>query len=132
MPPEASRCSPTPATTSPTWALAIALGAAWLARRPPTLKRSFGYKRAEILAAFLNAITLVVIGALIVFEAIRRFGNPPDVPGGWMIAVATVGVLINAAGAAEVYRRGGEDLNLRLRSLCSINAPSAVACEGNT
>lgn len=94
-------------------ALAIALGAAWLARRPPTLKRSFGFKRAEILAAFLNAITLVVIGALIVFEAIRRFENPPDVPGGWMIAVATVGVLINAAGAAAVYRRGGEDLNLR-------------------
>lgn len=94
-------------------ALAIALGAAWLARRPPTLKRSFGFKRAEILAAFLNAITLVVIGALIVFEAIRRFENPPDVPGGWMVAVATVGVVINAAGAAAVYRRGGEDLNLR-------------------
>lgn len=94
-------------------ALGLALGAVWLAERPATPRRSFGFKRAEILAALLNALTIIVIAVLIFVEAARRFANPPDVPGGWLIVVAGIGVAINAAGAAAVFRRGGEDVNMR-------------------
>jgi cobalt-zinc-cadmium efflux system protein len=98
---------------SDVFALAIALGASWLAQRPATAKRSFGFLRAEILAAFINAVSLVVIALLIGVEAIRRFGNPPDVPGGWLIVVAALGIVINGAGAAVLARGGRDNLNLR-------------------
>lgn len=94
-------------------ALAVAAGAVWLASRPATPNRSFGFKRAEILAALLNAVSLIVIAILIFVEAVRRFQSPPHVTGGWLIGVATLGLLINAVGAAFVFRRGGRDLNLR-------------------
>lgn len=94
-------------------ALAVALAAARLAARPPTTRTTFGFKRAEILAAFVNAVTLVVIAIVIVVEAVRRLGDAPDVPGGWMIAVAAVGIAVNAAGAAAVARGAAENLNLR-------------------
>lgn len=94
-------------------ALGIAAGAVVLAGRPATPNRSFGLKRAEILAALVNAVSLVVIAVLIFVEAGRRFSHPPDVPGGWLVVVAALGLAINAAGAALVFRRGGHDLNLR-------------------
>ena len=90
---------------SDVFALTIALGASWLAQRPPTAIRSFGYKRAEIVAAFINALSLVLIALVIAVEAFRRFGDPPDVPGGWLIVVAAIGILVNAAGAAAPFRR---------------------------
>lgn len=98
---------------SDVFALAIALAAAWLMRRPPTARRSFGFMRAEILAAFVNAVLLVVIAIAIAVEAVRRIGDPPDVPGGWLVVVAGVGILVNAAGAAAVFRGSATNLNLR-------------------
>ena len=98
---------------SDVFALAIALAASWLALRPATAQRSFGFKRAEILAAFVNALSLVVIALLIGVEAIRRLGDPPAVPGGWLIIVAALGIAINAGGAALVARGARHDLNLR-------------------
>ena len=94
-------------------ALGLALGAVWLAGRPPTPRRSFGFMRAEILAALLNALSIVAIAVLIFVGAARRFADPPEVPGGWLIVVAALGIAVNAAGAAVVFRRGGEDLNMR-------------------
>jgi cobalt-zinc-cadmium efflux system protein len=94
-------------------ALSVAAGAVVLARRPATPNRSFGLRRAEILAALVNAVSLIVIAIVVFVGAARRFADPPDVPGGWLIAVAAVGLLVNAAGAVAVFRRGGEDLNLR-------------------
>jgi cobalt-zinc-cadmium efflux system protein len=94
-------------------ALAVAAGAVWLARRPPTLRTSFGLKRAEILAALVNAVTLIAIAIVVIVAAVRRLADPPEVPGGWLIVVAAVGLLINTVGAALVFRRGGRDLNLR-------------------
>ena len=94
-------------------ALAIALGASWLATRPPTTRRTFGFKRAEILAAFVNALTLVLIALVIAVEALRRIGDPPDVPGGWLIVVAALGIGVNAAGAAVLARGARHDLNVR-------------------
>lgn len=79
--------------------LAIALVAIWLAEKPPTLQRSFGYQRAEILAALLNGVTLVLVSLWIFYEAYRRLEDPPEVLGGTMLAVALVGLVVNVAAA---------------------------------
>jgi len=94
-------------------ALSVAAGAVLLARRPATPNRSFGFRRAEILAALVNAVSLIVIAVIVFVGAVRRFSDPPDVPGGWLVVVATIGLAVNLVGAAAVFRRGGEDLNLR-------------------
>jgi len=94
-------------------ALGVAAGAVMLARRPSTPNQSFGFKRAEILAALFNAVSLIVIALIVFVGAARRFADPATVPGGWLIIVASIGLLVNAIGAAVVFRRGGEDINLR-------------------
>lgn len=94
-------------------ALGVAAGAVLLARRPSTPNRSFGFRRAEILAALVNAVSLIAVAAVVFVGAARRLADPPDVPGGWLVVVATVGLLVNAIGAAAVFRPGARDLNLR-------------------
>jgi cobalt-zinc-cadmium efflux system protein len=93
--------------------LGVALFAVWLAARPATPQRSFGYKRAEILAALFNGVTLVAISVWIFYEAYRRLSEPPEILGGPMLAVAVVGLLVNFAGAAILARSGGESLNVQ-------------------
>ena len=93
--------------------LGVALFAVWLAARPATPQRSFGYKRAEILAALFNGATLVAISVWIFYEAFRRLSEPPEILGGPMLAVAFVGLLVNVAGAAILARSGGESLNVQ-------------------
>jgi cobalt-zinc-cadmium efflux system protein len=93
--------------------LGIALFAVWLSGRPATPNRSFGYKRAEILAALFNGATLVAISIWIFVEAYRRFFEPPEILGGWMLAVAALGLVVNVAGALILWRSGGESLNLQ-------------------
>jgi cobalt-zinc-cadmium efflux system protein len=92
--------------------LGIALFAAWLAQRPATPDKSFGYRRAEILAALANGVTLVVVAIWIFVEAYSRFADPPEVLGTPMLAVATLGLLVNVIGAFVLYRSGGESLNV--------------------
>ena len=93
--------------------LGIALFAVWLAGRPATPNRSFGYKRAEILAALFNGATLVAISIWIFVEAYGRFFEPPEILGGWMLAVAALGLVVNVAGVMILWRSGGESLNLQ-------------------
>jgi cobalt-zinc-cadmium efflux system protein len=93
--------------------LGLALFAAWLAGRPATPERTFGYQRAEILAALFNGVTLVAISIWIFVEAYSRLREPPDVLGGWMLAVAVIGLLVNAAGAAILSRSNDENLNVQ-------------------
>ncbi len=93
--------------------LGVALFAVWLAGKSATPNRSFGYKRAEILAALFNGATLVAISIWIFIEAYRRFFEPPEILGGWMLAVATLGLAVNVAGAMILWRSGGESLNLQ-------------------
>lgn len=92
--------------------LGLALFAAWLATRPATPEKSFGYRRAEILAALANGITLVAISLWVFVEAISRLREPTEVLGGPMLAVAALGLLVNAVGAIVLYRSGGESLNV--------------------
>ncbi|HET9507035.1 MAG TPA: cation diffusion facilitator family transporter [Gaiellaceae bacterium] len=97
---------------SDAFALALALFAAWLARRPATPERSFGWRRAEILAALANAVTLVVLGLWIVIEAVRRLGDPPPVEGGWVLVAGTAGLVVNVIAARLLHGAGG-GLNVR-------------------
>ena len=91
----------------------LALFAVWLAGRPATLSRSYGYKRAEILAALANGVLLVVVAVWILVEAWRRFDDPPDVLGGWMLVVAIVGLLVNAVAMGVLLRSERESLNVQ-------------------
>ena len=93
--------------------LALALFAFWLSGRPATPGRSFGYKRAEILAALANGVALVAISVWIFIEAYRRLQDPPEILGGWMMLVAVVGLVVNVAGALILSRSEGESLNLQ-------------------
>jgi cobalt-zinc-cadmium efflux system protein len=93
--------------------LGLALFAAWLAGRPATPERTFGYQRAEILAALFNGVTLVAISIWIFVEAYSRLREPPEVLGGWMLVVAAIGLLVNAAGAAILSRSNDENLNVQ-------------------
>ena len=93
-------------------ALGLALFAAWLARRPATAERSFGWRRAEILAALANALVLVALGLWIVVEAVRRLDDPPTVEGGWVLAAGVVGLGVNVAAARMLHAAGG-GLNVR-------------------
>lgn len=94
-------------------AIALALFAFWLSSKPSTPNRSFGYKRAEILAALFNGVTIVAVSIWIFFEAARRLFEPPEILGGWMMAVAVVGLLVNVAGAVILARSAGDNLNMQ-------------------
>jgi cobalt-zinc-cadmium efflux system protein len=97
--------------------LGLALAAAWLAGRPATVARSFGWRRAEILAALVNGVALVVLAVWIAWEAIGRIGDPPPVDGWWVVAVGTAGLVVNVAAARVLYRSGSESLNVRAAML---------------
>ncbi len=92
--------------------LGVALSAAWLAGRPATPSRSFGFRRAEILAALFNGVTLVAISIWIFVEAYRRLSEPPEVLGGLMLVIAVLGLGVNVAGAVILSRSQGESLNV--------------------
>jgi len=93
-------------------ALGLALFAAWLARRPATPERSFGWRRAEILAALANGVVLVALGLWILLEAVRRLDDPPEVAGGWVLAAGLVGLGVNLVAARLLHAAGG-GLNVR-------------------
>lgn len=94
-----------------------ALGFSWAAihygRRPATARLSFGYKRLEILAAFVNGCALFVIAAWIVFEAVRRFAEPVPVLGKTMLIVAFAGLAANIAAFLVLHGGNRENLNMR-------------------
>ncbi|HET6643021.1 MAG TPA: cation diffusion facilitator family transporter [Gaiellaceae bacterium] len=94
-------------------ALALALFAVWLAGRPSTPERSFGYQRAEILAALANGVILVVLAIWIFIAAWGRLMDPPDVLAGWMAVVAVIGLAVNLVAAAILARAGHDTLNMR-------------------
>jgi cobalt-zinc-cadmium efflux system protein len=94
-------------------ALSAAVVAARLARRPAAGHWTFGLARAEILSAAANGITLLVVAALITFEAIRRLIHPADVAGLTMIVVGSVGLLVNVGAAGVLHRTERYSLNVQ-------------------
>ncbi|HYI75956.1 MAG TPA: cation diffusion facilitator family transporter, partial [Gaiellaceae bacterium] len=93
-------------------ALGLALVAAWLATKPATPERSYGYKRAEVLAALVNGVTLVALSIWIFVEAAMRLRDPGDVLGGWMLAIAVVGLAVNVAAGVVLARARSHSLNV--------------------
>ncbi|MCO5315599.1 MAG: cation diffusion facilitator family transporter [Solirubrobacterales bacterium] len=93
--------------------LFVALGAVILAARPVSARRTYGYKRAEILAALLNGILLAVVAVWIVVEAVHRLNDPVEVLGGGMLAIALIGLAVNLVAAWILMRSGGESLNVK-------------------
>jgi len=93
--------------------IALALLAINFAERPPTPQRTFGYYRAEILAAVVNAVVLLGISVIVLVEAYRRFLAPPEVQSEWMLAIALVGLAVNAASLLVLRQSASESLNLK-------------------
>ncbi len=84
-----------------------------LSKRPRTLKYTFGLKRAEILAAIINASTLIIISFFLIREAIERFFNPTPITGNLMLGVAAVGLLANIIGTALLRKSSERNINMR-------------------
>src|SRR5512143_1456528 len=122
-------------------ALGLAAAAAWLARRPPSARHSYGLVRAEVLAALFNSLLMLVLLGYIVHEAIDRFGTPHAVAGPTVIGVAAIGLGINLL-VAWVLSRGEHSLNSRaallhvlgdaLGSVAAISAGIVIVTTGWT
>jgi cobalt-zinc-cadmium efflux system protein len=93
-------------------ALGLAALAAWLARKPPSSRHTYGLVRLEILTALVNSLIMFALIGFIVFEAVRRLQSPSPVMGGAVMVVAAIGLCVNLI-VAWMLRRGGGDLNTR-------------------
>ena len=93
--------------------LGLSVFAIWIANRPAGSQRTFGYYRAEILAALVNGATLVAVSFFIVYEAWHRFSDPPEVQGGLMMWIAVGGLVVNLFGLAVLH--GGKEHSLNVR-----------------
>jgi cobalt-zinc-cadmium efflux system protein len=125
---------------------ALALVFSWyallVARRPANARRTFGYHRVGILAALVNAVSLILIAAFIFWEAYERFLTPEEVQSGPMIVVALVAVLINGAISFWLHGEAKHDLNIRsaylhmlgdaLSALGVVVAGAYIAWTGNS
>jgi len=94
-------------------ALTLALVAQRIARRPRTARRTYGFRRAETLAACANGIALVVTTGWIALEALRRWSHPPEVRGFGMLVTAALGLAVNLASAWVLTRGEGHNANTR-------------------
>ncbi|MBY0524435.1 MAG: cation diffusion facilitator family transporter [Gemmataceae bacterium] len=93
--------------------LGLALFAAWMSTKPATPTKTYGYYRVEILAALANAVVLFLVSFYILYEAYRRFQDPPDVQSLPMLAVAAVGLVVNLIGIWMLRASAAESLNMQ-------------------
>ena len=107
-------------------ALLLSLVAVYLESRPPSATKTYGWHRAGVLAALVNAGSLVVVSFLIFYEAFRRLQNPEHVQAGVMIWVAAAGVVMNGVIALLLYR-SGRDVNIRSALLHEIGDTLSTA-----
>lgn len=94
--------------------LVVSYIATKLSRQKASIHRTFGYKRAEILAAFINASTLVIVAVLLIIEAIKRFKNPEEIESNLVIWLALVAIIAN--GLSVILLKKDADANLNMRS----------------
>jgi cobalt-zinc-cadmium efflux system protein len=93
--------------------LLIALGAAHLAARPASGRHTYGFQRAEVLGAQLNAASLLLVTAWVVIEAVQRLRDPVDLDAGPVLAIALLGLAANVVSAVLLSRVAGRSLNMR-------------------
>jgi cobalt-zinc-cadmium efflux system protein len=120
--------------------LALAVWATVLVDRPASTRRTFGLKRAEVLAAAAQAAVLLAVGVFVLVEGIRRLVNPPDIPGGPLLVFGIIGLVANLIGLAILRGTQAETLNTRaaflevandaLGSLAVIVAAVVIALTG--
>lgn len=91
----------------------LALLAIRFAERPASPEKTYGYYRVEILAALTNAVVLIFISLYILYEAYQRFKNPPEVESAGMLAVASVGLIVNIVGMFILRSGSKESLNMK-------------------
>jgi cobalt-zinc-cadmium efflux system protein len=113
-----------------------------LGRRPSNLRRSYGYHRFQVLAAFSNGLTLVFIALWICVEALRRFRDPVEILAGPMLVIAVLGLLVNLVVLAILRSGHASNLNVRgaathvmsdvLGSLAAIGASAVILTTGWT
>jgi cobalt-zinc-cadmium efflux system protein len=108
------------------FALLLSLIAVYLHSRPPSATKTYGYHRAGVLAALVNAISLVAVSFFIFYEAFKRLQNPQPVHAQVMIGVAAAGVVMNGAIAVVLYR-SGRDVNIRSAFLHEIGDTLSTA-----
>jgi len=109
--------------------IALALAAIWFAQRPASSNRTFGYLRAEILAAVANGALLLLVGALVLVEGVRRLSEPPEIMPGAMLAFGVVGLVANGASVLILRDTQRESLNMRgayLEVLGDVGGSAAV------
>ena len=115
--------------------------AAWLARRPPSFRHSYGLVRAEVLVALFNSLLMLVLIGFIVREALERIGTPREIAGGTVVGVAVIGLIVNLV-VAWILHRGEQTLNSRaallhvlgdaLGSVAAISAGIVIVATGWT
>ncbi|WP_055048111.1 cation diffusion facilitator family transporter [Devosia sp. A16] len=93
--------------------LALALFAIWFAARPPSANKTFGYLRAEVLAALVNAVVLLLLAVYILYEAYQRLFAPPEVLSTPVLIVAVVGLVVNLISMRLLAAGSAESLNLK-------------------
>ena len=93
--------------------IALALGAVTLAQRPARGRRTFGWQRAEILAAVANGLLLLAVAVYVLVAAVRRIGHPPTIGSELMLVVASVGLVVNVLSLAVLHRGRDASLNVR-------------------
>jgi cobalt-zinc-cadmium efflux system protein len=93
--------------------IALALGAVTLAQRPARGRRTFGWQRAEILAAVANGLLLLAVAVYVLVAALQRIGHPPTIGSSLMLAVASVGLVVNLLSLAVLH--GGREASLNVR-----------------
>lgn len=98
---------------SDTASLAISLVTLRISKRQADNRRTFGYRRAQIIGAFINLVTLALIALFLIREAIERYLNPEPIDGTIMLSVALVGLLANVLTALLLYRQARQSLNIR-------------------
>lgn len=94
-------------------ALLISLLSVRMSRRPPDAKRTFGYVRVESMGAMANGLMLFAVGAYILYEAIGRFRNPPEVASTSMLVIAVIGLIVNLISMRLLKAGSGESLNMK-------------------
>ena len=113
--------------------LVISYIANLLAKKSASLHRTFGYKRAEILAAFVNASTLVIVAILLIIEAVKRFQNPIEIESNLVIWLSLLGIIANGFSVLLLKRDSNTNMNMRsayLHLLTDMLASVAVLIGG--